>query len=89
MYFNLIKIIKTKLGNQVFDINYEDLITNSNKTIRDLINFCELEYSEIYENFHLYNLSPVKTASSNQIRKPIQKNSLSKYNKFKEYFDFN
>lgn len=89
MYFNLIKIIKTKLGNQVFDIYYEDLITNSNKTIRDLINFCELENSEIYENFNLYNLSPVKTASSNQIRKPIQKNSLSKYNKFKEYFDFN
>lgn len=89
MYLNLIHSLKTKLGNKIFDINYEDLITNSNKTIRDLINFCELEYSEIYENFNLYNLSPVKTASSNQIRKPIQKNSLSKYIKFKEYFDFN
>ena len=89
MYLNLINILKTKMSNKIFDINYEDLITNSDKTIRDLVNFCDLEYSEIYENFNLHNTSPVKTASSNQIRNPIQKNSLFKYNKFKEYFDFN
>ena len=89
MYFNLIKILKTKLGNQVFDINYEDLITNSNKTIRDLINFCNLDFSAIYENFNLHNKSPVKTASSNQIRESIQKKNLFKYDNFKEYFDFN
>ena len=89
MHLNLTNALKTKMGNKIFDINYEDLITNSDKTIRDLVNFCDLEYSEIYENFNLYNTSPVKTASSNQIRNPIQKNSLFKYNKFKEYFDFN
>jgi len=89
MYLDLINILKTKLGNKIFDINYDNLITNSQKTIRDLVNFCDLEYSEIYENFNLHNTSPVKTASSNQIRNPIQKNSLFKYNKFKEYFDFN
>lgn len=89
MYYDLIKILKTKLGNQVFDINYEDLITNSNKTIRDLINYCNLDYSKIYENFYLHNTSPVKTASSNQIREPIQKKNLFKYDNFKEYFNFN
>ena len=89
MYLNLINILKTKMSNKIFDINYEDLLTNSDKTIRDLVNFCDLEYSKIYENFNLHNTSPVKTASSNQIRNPIQKKGLFKYNKFKEYFDFN
>jgi len=71
------------------DINFEELLLNSNYTIDKLLDFCELEKNYDYKNFYKSKSLIIKTASANQARKSIQKENVFKYEKFKNYFDFN
>lgn len=88
-YFELINLWKSKNINNVIDIKFEELLSNPDNTINRLLDFCDLERNDDYINFHKSNLLLIKTASANQARKPIQKENIFKYQKFKDYFDFN
>ena len=57
-------------------IKYEDLINDKEKKIKELINFCELEWDEKCLNHHK-NANPIKTLSINQANKPIYKTSIN------------
>ena len=88
-YFELINLWKSKNINNVIDIKFEELLSDPDNTINGLLDFCDLERNDDYINFHKSNLLLIKTASANQARKPIQKENVFKYQKFKDYFDFN
>ena len=88
-YFELINLWKSKNIKNIIDIKFEELLSNSNDTINRIVDFCELEKNHDYINFHNSNSLLIKTASANQARKPIQKKNILKYQKFKDYFDFN
>lgn len=88
-YFELINLWKSKNINNVIDIKFEELLSDSDNTINRLLDFCDLERNDDYINFHKSNLLLIKTASANQARKPIQKENVFKYQKFRNYFDFN
>lgn len=88
-YFELINLWKSKNINNVIDIKFEELLSDSDNTINRLLDFCDLERNDDYINFHKSNLLLIKTASANQARKPIQKENVFKYQKFRDYFDFN
>ena len=88
-YFELINLWKSKNINNIIDIKFEELLSNSNDTIKRIVDFCELERDHDYINFHNSNSLLIKTASANQAREPIQKKNILKYQKFKDYFDFN
>ena len=88
-YFELISLWKSKNINNVIDIKFEELLSDPDNTINRLLDFCDLERNDDYINFHKSNLLLIKTASANQARKPIQKENVFKYQKFKDYFDFN
>ena len=88
-YFELINLWKSKNINNVIDIKFEELLSDPDNTINRLLDFCDLERNDDYINFHKSNLLLIKTASANQARKPIQKENVFKYQKFRDYFDFN
>ena len=88
-YFELINLWKSKNIKNIIDIKFEELLSNSNDTIKRIVDFCELERDHDYINFHNSNSLLIKTASANQAREPIQKKNILKYQKFKDYFDFN
>ena len=56
---------------------------------RFIIHFINEKRNDDYINFHKSNSLLIKTASANQARKPIQKENVFKYQKFRDYFDFN
>ena len=88
-YFELINLWKSKNINNVIDIKFEELLSDPDNTINRLLDFCDLERNDDYINFHKSNSLLIKTASANQARKPIQKENVFKYQKFRDYFDFN
>ena len=88
-YFELIDLWKSKNINNIIDLKFEELLSDSVNTINKLIDFCDLDSNVDYINFHKSNSRIIKTASANQARKPIQKANIYKYKHFKDYFDFN
>ena len=83
-YQELMNFWKLNFPNKIYDISYEDLIENYEKKIRDIIEFCNLEWDDKCLFFHK-NKSPIKTMSTSQARKPIYKSSLKAFDKFKKH----
>jgi len=73
-HIKLMKEYKSKFGSIIYSYDHEQVVQNPKKTIQDLINWLDWEWSEKY-------LSPqnskrsVFTASSAQVRKKINTNS--------------
>ena len=88
-YFKLINFWKSKNVDNILDIYFEELLLNTDYTINKLLDFCDLEKDYDYKNFYKSESLIIKTASANQARKSIQKENVFKYEKFKNYFDFN
>tara|TARA_X000000368_G_scaffold418398_1_gene417898 strand:+ start:963 stop:2843 length:1881 start_codon:yes stop_codon:yes gene_type:complete len=65
----------------IFRVNYEDLIKDSESNIKKLISFCDLSFSnkciEFYKNERI-----VRTASSTQVRKKLYSNSLDRWKNY-------
>ena len=84
IYQNLMVFWKSYFEQEIYDLDYEDLINNSEDKIKEIINLCGLEWQdkclEFYNNKRL-----IKTVSFNQARQPIYKNSLKGTAKFKNY----
>lgn len=65
----------------ILDVRYEDVVTDSEKQIRRLLDFCGLEFEEACLEFHKVKRT-VTTASSLQVRKPMYKSSLNRWKKY-------
>ncbi len=80
-HIKLMKEYKSKFGSIIYSYDHEQVVQNPKKTIRDLINWLDWEWSEKY-------LSPQKskrsvfTASSAQVRKKINSNSSGFWKKY-------
>ena len=83
-YQDLMAFWKTKKIDNLIDVNYEDLIANTEFEVRKIINHCELEWEDNCLNFHK-NKNPIKTISASQARKPIYKSSLNIFDEYKDY----
>jgi len=62
----------------IHDISYEALLDEPEAEIRSLLEYCDLGFEEACLNFHT-NKRTVKTASANQVRKPIYRSSLERW----------
>ena len=74
--------MKTSFNN-IFNVCYEDLVSNADKTIKDLWNFCNLsgQYNEERRKKHF-----AQTASKQQVTRDIYKTSINK-SEFEGYKD--
>ena len=69
---------------KIYNLEYEKLINNPNNEIKNLINFCDLEWEDNCLTFHNTKRS-IKTLSVSEARKPIYKSSLSGSSNFQSY----
>ena len=74
----------SKKNNNILNVRYEELINDNENKIREIINYCELDWEESCLSFHK-NKTPIKTMSTAQARKPIYKSSLNIFDKYKNY----
>ena len=87
LYENLMKFWFQEIDENILvNINYDQLTNNHHQTIKELINFLNLDWEENCLNPEL-NTRRIDTASKLQIRKGIYKNSSSEWLKFKPFLN--
>ena len=84
IYEDLIEFWKKKLPNEIYEMEYYQLIHSPEKEIRKLLSFCELDWDENCMK-HEKNTKTIKTASHSQARQPINKTGLKTFEPFKDY----
>ena len=84
IYQNLMTFWKSNFQKEIYDLNYEDLINNSESKIKEIITFCGLDWQDVCLEYY-NNKRSIKTVSFNQARKPIYKDSLKGATKYKDY----
>lgn len=84
LYQNYIKFWKELFPDEIYDIIYENLVKNPKEEIKNLLNFCDLEWEESCLK-HENNPKSIKTASWVQARKPIYKSAVKSSDHFKMY----
>ena len=83
-YMRLMSFWSSKKNHNILNVSYEDLINNNDAKIREIINYCGLDWEESCLLFYK-NKNPIKTMSTAQARKPIYKSSLNIFDKYKNY----
>ena len=85
-YLRLMNYWKKLFPEEIFTINYEQVIDNPNERIRDLLDFCNVKFEDNCINFHK-SKRPVKTASSEQVRQPMYKSGLDYWKNYSNNLD--
>mgnify|MGYP005685095959 FL=1 len=68
----------------IFTVHYDNVINNTEETIRELIDYCELPFEK--ECLEFYKSSrPVKTPSAEQVRQPIYKSGLNYWKNYEKH----
>jgi len=70
--------------NQIYNISYENLVSNKEVEIKNLLKFCELEWDANCLLPHK-NKKRVATASIEQVRNPIYKTSIKKWENYAKH----
>ena len=86
LYVDLMEHWNLVLPNFIFNIKYENLIYNTEIEIKNLIKFCNLNWSAKCLKFY-ENKRPIKTASSTQARSKIYKSSINSWKNYKKYLN--
>ena len=82
-YDRLMKHWIALLPGRIFELRYDRLVTDFEPTIREMLDFCDLQFDENCVRFH-ETQRVVKTPSAGQVRKPIYAGSLNRWCKYRE-----
>ncbi|WP_413677314.1 tetratricopeptide repeat protein [Prochlorococcus sp. MIT 0916] len=86
VYLNQEKIMaeyKNRFKSKIYDLNYDLLVSNPHKEIKSLISWLGWEWDDKYLSPHL-NPRSVSTASSVQVRSPINSKSIGGWKHYKD-----
>jgi hypothetical protein len=64
--------------NNIYDLSYEDLVNDTHNQTIYILKFCNFDYDQNCLTFYKYK-RPVLTASKDQVRKKIYKNSINRH----------
>ena len=84
LYEELMSFWNNKFKDKIYNLSYEDLVSNPDAQIKPLIKFCGLDWDPNCLEFHK-NTKTIKTASFAQARKPIYKSSVNSSSKYLKY----
>ncbi len=84
LYENLMKYWTKLLPSFLYDIKYEDLISNTKIEIQKLLKYCNLNWSDDCLNFH-NNKRLIKSASDIQVRRKIYSSSIDSWKNYEKY----
>ena len=68
----------------IYNIQYENLVDNTEKEARALLEFCNLDWSDQCLEFYK-NKRNIRTASVTQVRQPIYKSSKQRWKKYEKH----
>ena len=68
----------------MIEVNYEDMVADQAGKSRELIEYCGLDWNDACMDFHKSNRI-VRTASYQQVRKPIYKTSVERWRNYEKY----
>ena len=74
---------KNRFRSNIYDLNYDSLVSNPDKEIKSLINWLGWEWEDSYLTPHL-NPRSVLTASNVQVRSPINSKSIGGWKNYKD-----
>jgi tetratricopeptide (TPR) repeat protein len=83
-YVELMAHFDRELPGRVHRVIYEDLVTNSEREIRRLLEFCGLPFEEECLGFHRTERG-IKTISSEQVRQPMYTGSIDQWRHFEPW----
>jgi|FLOH01.1.fsa_nt_gi tetratricopeptide (TPR) repeat protein len=72
------------MPDKVLDVQYEDVVADTETQIRRILDHCGLNFEESCVNFHQSDRA-VKTASSEQVRQPIYASSVHTWRHYEEH----
>jgi hypothetical protein len=72
------------LPGKVLDVCYEDVVADLDGQVRRLLDFCGLPWEDACLNFHKTS-RPVKSASSEQVRRPIYSSSVNTWRHYETH----
>lgn len=75
---------KKLYGDFIYDLNYENLIENTEAEVKNLLKFCNLNFEQSCLNFY-NNKRAVQTVSTMQVRQPIYKSSMQGWKVYESY----
>ena len=89
-YYNLYRKMMLHWYNSsyinIFNVSYENLVADQEHLTHELINYIGLDWDE--KCLHFYNNDNyVTTSSVDQVRKPIYKNSVNRWEKYKKHLE--
>ena len=70
--------------NDIYELQYEDLVKDNNKEIKKLLEYCELDYEDKCINY-VENKRVVNTASNIQVRKKIYSTSINRWKSYQKH----
>ena len=85
-YVRLMDYWNKLFPDEIFTIQYEQIIENPNDRISDLLEFCNVKFEDNCLNFHK-SKRPVKTASSEQVRQPMYKTGINYWRNYIKNLD--
>ncbi len=86
MYQDLMTHWQMQYEGELLDLDYESLVAEPQKQIRDILAFCDLEWNEACLAFHQQDRS-IRTASKLQVRQPMYQSSVASWEQFREQLD--
>ena len=87
LYSKLMNYWNAKFKEDIYDANYEKLVSSPAEETKKLLSFCGLEWEDQCLDFYKLKKTPVQTVSVSQADKPIYKSSLNSSKGFSEYLD--
>jgi tetratricopeptide (TPR) repeat protein len=85
-YERLMKHWNNVLPGKVLDVRYEDVVADLESGVRRILEHCGLPFEEQCVRFHETERA-VKTASSEQVRKPIYSSSVNLWRKYEQHLE--
>ena len=84
LHQELMKFWFKRYAEDIFVLDNEELVNNQESVSKKLIDFCDLDWEKECLDFHK-NKRQVRTASIEQVRKPINNKSIGAWKKYEDH----
>lgn len=87
LYEDMMNHWREVMPNSIYELSYEDLVSNIEKNTRELLDYCALDWADECLSPHKTKRA-VTTASSQQVREPIHSGAVAYWKNYPMLFDF-
>ncbi len=85
-YVDLMDHWDAVLPGRVLRVQYEDMVADTDNQVRRILHYCGLPFEQACLNFY-DNTRTVRTASSEQVRQPINRSGMDRWKPFEEWLN--